>query len=218
MPRPVSKPAPLPTPPPLTVHIGQPKASRSIAVRDPRYGGASATEISRRAKDLENYLAGLPPTSPERARVHDRLAEAYVKLRKVGQTEMSARAIAHYDAILQESPNYSDLDAVLYYDALEHEIIGEDTKAALGYREAIERTPYSVYVPFAYFALGELANANGDVRAALDAYGSVLEYVDSRLAPNASERMTEIYERMGDRSHAEAMRRRLEHDFRRAPR
>ncbi len=178
-------------------------------------GGAARTSA-----EIQRYLELLQvtPASLYRARLHDRLAESYVHLRKLGAADASARAIEHYDAIIHESPWYPNLDAVLYYDAIEHEVIGDQAAARRAYNALLSQLPSSVYAALAHCALADLliGEAAGDrtkYQLAIDEYAEALTYAESPIAPDAAARLIELYIVTGDMVRAEQTRQRLLHEF-----
>lgn len=151
--------------------------------------------IENDRRQLADYVASLGNAAP--ATVHDKLAEDYVKLRKLGIAGASGAAIEQYETILRDAPGYEDTDAVLYYLGLEYETGGNQREAARRYHELMRRSPQSVYVPLAQFSLGELeldraGEAPSAYRAALAAYLSVVEYSDAKIAAAARERIVEV--------------------------
>ncbi len=192
-----------------------------MRIRDPRHIAIDHTRLDARAAQLEELLAATPSSSPDRARIHDRLAEDHVKRRKLGEARQSAVIIEHYDAIIREHPTYSDLDAVLYYDGIEHEVSGDVVGAYVLYRELVQRMPTSVYAPYAYFGAGEVLFTEAvaepmKFREAIDCYSEAIEYTDSPIAPEAAYRIIQVYDAIGDRERAILMRARLVRDFARS--
>ncbi len=95
------------------------------------------------------------------------------------------------------------------------------TRAACHY-DLIVKRPTSRFVPYAYFAFGELffREAQGDPSKwtiALEAYRKVLGYAGSPVAPEAAYKMILVYKATGDDLHAEQMRQKLVNDFPSSP-
>ncbi|HEY1960204.1 MAG TPA: hypothetical protein VGH28_31560 [Polyangiaceae bacterium] len=172
----------------------------------PRPTRRAFAALENERQRLEQYLAGAAQPAP--ATVHDRLAEAYVQLRKLGVEGASRAAILQYETVLREAPAYEDTDAVLYYLGIEDEAIRDNAGAERRYAELVQRHPDSVYVPLAEFAIGELELARGTsepaaYRSALAAYLAVLEYPDSRIVPAARSRLLEVNEKLAAASQKE---------------
>ena len=53
-------------------------------------------------------------------------------------------------------PTYAQIDEAYYYLGLEHELAGDLINARRSYYELIKNAPASRFVPYAYFAFGEV--------------------------------------------------------------
>jgi tetratricopeptide (TPR) repeat protein len=91
------------------------------------------------------------------------------------------KAIDNYHIIVNDYPNYSQLDEVLYYLAYEYEQANDLKNARSVYYDLIKKAPQSKYIPNAYLAFGELFfnEAQGDPSKwdlAAQAYTEVTKY------------------------------------------
>jgi tetratricopeptide (TPR) repeat protein len=91
------------------------------------------------------------------------------------------KAIDNYSIIVNEYPNYGQLDEVLYYLAYEYEQASDLKNARSVYYDLIKKAPQSKYIPNAYLAFGELFfnEAQGDPSKwdlAAQAYSEVTKY------------------------------------------
>src|SRR5581483_1912821 len=107
-------------------------------------------------RGLENLLAATAANAPDRPALLRRLAENYVDLRKAGEPGASAKAIQHYGDLVRTYPTYPLVDEAYYYLALEYELAGDLMNARRSFYELIKNSPASKYVPYAYFAFGEM--------------------------------------------------------------
>ncbi len=177
-------PATTPTPP-----VPQ-NVSGLARVRDPR-----ASLLRTRAlpllvteiQQLEALAAATPDTQPDKPQLVRRLAENYVELEAsattAGRPSIAAasqkEAIKYYDLLVARFTAYPMLDEVRYFDALEHERSGDLDGARRRYFEVISQHPTSRYVPYAYFAFGEMFLSEGasdpsKLGLALSAYQKVV--------------------------------------------
>src|SRR5207237_3943980 len=107
---------------------------------------------------------------------------------------------ATYKELVTKHPTHAALDEVLYFAALEQEIAGDNRKARSSYYELIKRRPGSQYVPYAYFAFGELffeeaQNDPSKYALAEQAFHEVLKYPTTPLRSEAQTRLDEIKKR-----------------------
>lgn len=91
------------------------------------------------------------------------------------------KAIDNYTLIVNDYPNYGQLDEVLYYLAYEYEQANDLKNARAVYYDLIKKRPDSKYIPNAYLAFGELFfnEAQGDPSKwdlASQAYQEVIKY------------------------------------------
>jgi TolA-binding protein len=192
------------------------------SVRTPRARALVATEVQA----LEQLLAATRQGAPDRPQILRRLAESYVELARgaAGDTALSNRssseALARYQTLLDESPQYTLADEVRYYMALESERLRDFRGARMKYYEIIQKHPNSKHVPGAYFAFGELFfdEAKSDPtknELAAQAFLQVLKYPApaNGLFPDALLRLVQTYERMGEHGKAAPYARRLRQEF-----
>ena len=186
--------------------------------RDPRRQPTrSVPLLTTEVQALEQLLTATPTTSPDRGALQRRLAENYVDLRKLGVSDASRKAIEHYAALLREVPTYPQSDEVLYYEALEYELGGDLMNARRTYFDLVNRSPSSRFIPYAYFAFGEMFFEEGRSDAskydiALQAYLKAAQFT-SPIVPEADYKIVLVYEAKGDTAHASAMRQRILTDF-----
>jgi tetratricopeptide (TPR) repeat protein len=159
---------------------------------------------------LESLLATTTATSPDRPALLRRLAESYVELRKGGQARASAKAIQHYSELVRTYPTYAQIDEAYYYLALEYELAGDLNNARKSYYELIKSAPSSKYVPYAYFAFGEIFfhDAKSDPSKydfAKQAYQEVMKF-PSPIASDAACRLGLVFDAQGDLKQATAAR------------
>lgn len=192
----------------------------AIAARDPRRPPRERRQIAAELAPLEQSARGQPAGSTSAALLLRQVAECYVELRKVGDTDASAKAMRAYDEVLtlSNAQNGVDLDETLYYDALEHEVAGESSSARKRYFLLIQQYPASRWVPLAYFAFGEmfLKEAKTDASKwdlAKQAYAQVLKYPQSGIVPEALLRAGQIEGAQGDAIKAHELYERLRRTY-----
>lgn len=106
-------------------------------------------------------------------------------------------------------------DVEQYAKAFESEQSGDLPAARRGYFELIAKYPNSALVPYAYFAFGELffqeaAQDPTKLAFAEQAFTKVLSFPDpTRARHEALARLVSVYERMGDKDKAAAVRQRM---------
>ena len=94
--------------------------------------------------------------------------------------------------------------------------------ARRAFYELIKTRPQSTYVPYAYFAFGEMfqREAKSDPAKwdfAQQAYAEVKKYATSPIAPEAVCRLAEVATAQGDHARADAIRAALARDYPNAP-
>jgi tetratricopeptide (TPR) repeat protein len=114
---------------------------------------------------LENLFTSTPRLSPDRHQLVRRLAEGYAELhagarRENGQSQVVSDAlqkeIKYYGLLRNEYPQYPRLDEVLFFAAIACAHQRDLREARKSLFELIQKVPSSPYVPFAYYAFGEL--------------------------------------------------------------
>jgi tetratricopeptide (TPR) repeat protein len=177
--------------------------------RDPRRAVATprrAALLEAETSALDQLLAATSPSAPDRPTLLRRIAESEVELTRARERERTGepegarrRAIDAYETLLRDYPSYAASDEARYFLALEHERSGDLSKARRAYYELIQRSPQSRYVPYAYFAFGEMfrREAEGDpsrVDLARQAYREAAKYPApaNALHDLALERMAEM--------------------------
>ena len=186
-----SPPAPIvtsdapPTPPPSDDAPVATANAFPVSARDPRFGRKRPlTLLLPEIQALEGLFAATPATSPDRPALVRRLAEEYAELARSGDARTAAAAHASalkYYTLLTTFPQYPQMDEAFYYEGLEHELAGNLPNARRCYYELIKRSPQSKLIPLAYFAFGEMFNAEAmsdpsKNDLAVQAYTEVLKY------------------------------------------
>jgi TolA-binding protein len=176
------------------------------------------TELS----GLENLLAATPPGAQDRVQIERRLAEDYVELSRVGRPDAASkateRAIRYYSLIRTDYPTYPQSDEVGYFLGYAYEQMGDMANARRAYFDVVAKYPSSRFVPYAYFAFGELFLAEADadpskLDLALQAFTKVTSYAKSELAPDAMLRIGNIHARRGEKAEAASAFHRLRRDY-----
>lgn len=187
--------APLPAAAPAP----RPEVASPLAVpaRDPR----PAMRSPRPAPELRAEIANLEQESTPSA-MHA-LADAYCELARAlgsGGAREREKAIAAYEALVDRHPTYASLDEALYFLGIESEIQGDKSKARRWFFEVIARRPDSQYVPYAYFAFGEMFFDEGKDdpsknQLAEHAFAEVLKHPQTPIANEARSRIDELKKR-----------------------
>lgn len=186
---------------PLVVPPLAPDAAASVSSPAPREVTSPLAVPARdpRSGMLRAEIANLERESSASS-LHA-LAEAYCELARVEVSkDARQRAIAAYEDLIARFPAYAALDEALYFVGIEHEIAGDKSKARRWFYELIKRRPDSPYVPYAYFAFGELFFEEGKTDSAKNqlaehAYGEVLKHPQSPIASEARSRLDELKRR-----------------------
>ncbi|MGA1791234.1 MAG: tetratricopeptide repeat protein [bacterium] len=127
-----------------------------------------------------------------------RLAELYIEksrivhfLRKARSTEtlkslsdfesksLKNQAIEIYQRILENFPNFGDLDKVHFFMAHEYRELGQVEKMLMQYKMIISKYKGSPYVPESYLLLGDHFFNTQDLEMAIREYEAVLDYTQS---------------------------------------
>ncbi len=194
-----------------------PSRTDAADVRDLRNPPRAQRLVQNEALLLERLLAAMAASSPDRPSVLHRLAESYVELRKSGDASASTKAIARYAELASSSPSYAKIDEVTYYLGLEQELTRDFQNARRTYYELIKTYPSSRFVPYAYYAFGEMFadEAKGDPTKwmlAEQAYRETMKFTTSPAIANAATcRLAVVFDARGDARRAEATRSRA-HD------
>jgi len=138
---------------PPVARVEEPQVSD---VRDPRNAHRSPQLVRTEAQLLDQLLSAMAANAPDRPAVLHRLAEAWVELRKSGEPGAGAKAIAYYKDLVTAFPAYAKIDEATYYLALENELAGDRTNARRWYFDVLKNSPSSRFVPYAYYAFGEI--------------------------------------------------------------
>lgn len=208
------------TPPPVP-----PAATTGLDVpdRDPRLPPRARALVATEVTALERLLAATAATSPDRALLLRRIAEDYVELRKGAVASAGANATKAYDDLLKTFPTATVAgDDALYYDALEHEIAGDGMNARKLYFQLVSTQPSSKWIPFAYFAFGEmfLREAKTDPTKwalAEQAYREVLKYPGNAVLPDALWRSGQAADAQGDTLRAQGLYQKLRQSYPQSP-
>jgi TolA-binding protein len=180
------------------------------------------TEVS----ELESLFGATPANAPDRAPIARRLAEDYVELSHAARADVAARAseraIHYYGVIRTDYPGYAQGDEVAYFLGYEYERAGDVAQARRAYFDVVAKYPNSRFVPYAYFAFGELFLREADADPskfdlALQAFRKVVTYARSDLAPEAMLRVGTIHARRGEKAEAAGAFQRLRRDYPTSP-
>ena len=167
----------------------------AVPARDPRPGMHSP----RPGPELRAEITTLEQESTASS-LHA-LADAYCELARVERSPRPReKGIAVYEDLIAKFPTYAALDEALYFVGIEWEIQGDKSKARRWFYELIKRRPDSQYVPYAYFAFGEMffeesKTDAAKVQLAEAAFNEVLKYPQSPIASEARSRMDELKKR-----------------------
>ena len=171
-----------------TPFAGATTTTLAIPARDPRLARGSQRPramLVTEVQSLESLFAATATTSPDRPALMRRLAEVYAELSRSPDPRLTANAhrsaLKYYELLATEYPKYAQADEVWYYAGLENELAGNASKARRAYYELIKTSPQSKLIPLAYFAFGEMFNAEAvndpsKDDLALQAYAEVLKY------------------------------------------
>lgn len=194
------EPKPDPNPPtdaePATTDIFDDARDPLFGKRKPRARALVVTEL----QGLSSLLAATPPTAPDRPAMLKRTGDGYFELaRQGGQAATSARqaAIKHYSELNSSYPSFNQRDEVLYYLALSYEKGADYANARRCYYDVIKSYPQSKYIPYAYFAFGEIfrvesASDPSKFDLARQAYKEVMKYPQSPIQPFAKKRLDSL--------------------------
>ncbi len=207
-------PPPTPPPPPSSPSTATPTIASSAwsPALDPRSSlRRPVTILTTESQALERLLAATQATAPDRPQIIRRIAETYVELRKGGVAQASAKAIASYEQLLRDHPNATNIDEARYYLGLEQLVTSDLMRARKTFYDLIKSSPQSKYVPYAYFAFGEVffQEAKSDpskLDFAHQAYLETLKYAQSPVAPEAAFQLYRVAKAKGDTALATKMR------------
>jgi tetratricopeptide (TPR) repeat protein len=169
---PTAPPSATPSSPNASAPTGATNSAAIARVRDPRMSRVRARALAllvTEIQQLEHLASATPDTQPDKVAMLRRLAEDYVELETAASAAGRApivasaqkAAIKDYDALIQGYPAYPMIDEARYFDALEHESAGDLAGTRRLYLELIAQNPTSKYVPYAYFAFGEMFASEG---------------------------------------------------------
>jgi TolA-binding protein len=204
-----------------------PSTTLAIPARDPRMVARrprSRALVLTEAQGLDRLLDSTSKNAPDRPQLMRRLAETFSELSftSSGAEAVKARdeAIKHYTTLNNEYPTYQQRDEVLYFLALFHELNGNLKEARTRYYDLIKTSPQSTYIPFAYFAFGEIffTEAKSDPSKwdlAAQAFMECMKYPFPKNALMADTllRMGEVYLKKGENHKAQTMFAKLRNEF-----
>jgi tetratricopeptide (TPR) repeat protein len=191
----------------------QPARELRASVLHPRAANILKAELQA----LTVLYEATPRDAPDRRSLLRRLAEGYSALARVDwRAEAAARrrAILYYGTLAEDyktscaSPTDGCADEALYYMGLEQEVAGKVVKAGKSYQEIIRNYPQSPFYPYAFFAHTEIFfehfhKVPPTWYITELSYQKVLQFSDSRVAPEALIRLAQIAELKGDAEEAE---------------
>jgi TolA-binding protein len=209
-----------------------PKEPSVASLRDERRpSGRARGLLVADIQGLESLFGSIAKSSPDRPKLLRRLAEEYAELASVDEPQpafQKSAALAHsyamkfYQRLASEYPrwcitgNAADpalatgcTDEVLYYLGLEAERNRELDTARKTYLELIQTWPQSRYIPYAYFAFGELffndaASDPSKFPLAEQSYAKVIQYPPpgNGLFAFAHYRLAQVFAKKGDDARA----------------
>jgi len=152
---------------------------------------------------LQRLLATTAQSSPDRPMLLRRLANECVEIRKAGDASASAEAIRYYTELVRSYPSSPNVDEDVYYLALESLVTGDLVGSRKAFYELIKSSPNSRFIPYAYFAFGdvflqEVAADASKYDLAQQAYTKVLQFSQSAVAPEAALRLIRVAKAKGD--------------------
>lgn len=208
--------APAVDPPPL---IDEARDLRRFS-KSPRGVALVAAEL----QGLENLKSATATTAPDYPLLVRRLAEDYSELAyaraaqgdRAGASESRKKAIAEYSILTQSNINAAD--EVFYYLGYAYELERDLMNARKTYYALIQRNPTSKYIPYAYYAFGEVffEEAKSDPtkwQLATQAFLETLKFSTSNIQPWALLRIGQTYDAAGDHARAHQMWAKLKRDF-----
>lgn len=204
--------------------------------RDPRRGvhkPRPARLLKTEIHQLKMLFEATPREAPDRRPILRRLADDSAELAWAAPSESEkarAQAIHYYVMLTEENKSNCPstemqkcrADEALYFLALELELIGKINDARKSYFELIRSFPQSDYIPYAYFAFGELyfkEGMEGDrskLPMAKKLYDKILQFARSPITVETTLRLADIAEAEGDKATAEQHRKHAA-TMRRAP-
>ncbi len=197
---------PAPAPTTATPAVGIPPATPfhvepflDLRTATPRPPSLLRTELAA----LQRLLAATSQSAPDRPALLRRLANECVELRKADDASASAEAIRYYTELARSYPSSPNVDEDLYYLALESLVTGDLVGSRKAFYELIKSSPSSRFVPYAYFAFGDvfLQEAATDATKydlAQQAYTKVLQFPLSAVAPEAAFKLIRVAKAKGD--------------------
>lgn len=188
--------------------------ARDVRTTAPRSKALLLMELQQ----LDALFSSMPTNAPDAPMVLRRMADDYLELHRADSGVAGARrAIDNYAKVISNYPTAPQIDQSMYSLALEYELIGEDTNARKAYYELIVKQPTSKWIPYAYFAFGELflREAKSDPSKwdlAKQAYMEVLKYPGA-LTPWTNWRLMQIARVTGNTAQALTYESRLRSGF-----
>ncbi|MCK6528900.1 tetratricopeptide repeat protein [Myxococcota bacterium] len=122
--------------------------------------------------------------------------------------QYTRKAIANYQNILQNYPNYPRIDEAMFYLAFALNDIGDQKEGLEYYNQLVKQYPQSQYVPDAYNAIGEYYFDNNNAYKALQAYRKAASFKDTKIYTFALYKLGWCYYNVGEfREAIETMKR-----------
>jgi TolA-binding protein len=181
---------------------------------DPRPRSAMPLpKLSNQARILERLVTTTAQNDPNRPSLLLRLADAYVQMRKAGADLASKQAIARYEELVATYPTFADDDAAYFGLGLEHLVVDDAAKARRAFFELIKRYPSSSYVPYAFFAFGQLFERQKQWQGAQLTYEKTLGFAGSPIRAEALCALARVYAAQGDAAQAANVRARLQREL-----
>jgi tetratricopeptide (TPR) repeat protein len=164
---------------------------------DPRKSPRAKALLTTELQGLLQLLAATPATAVDRPMLLMRIAEDFAELRRAGEASASQSAIQHYAELTKGYPSFAHIDDARYFLGVEYLAIHDAMNARRTFYELISRSPSSRWVPYAYFAFGELffeevKSDPSKADLAKQAYREVIKFSTSPITARAAERLHQL--------------------------
>jgi TolA-binding protein len=180
----------------------------------------SAALLAAEIQGLESLRNATNQNAPDYPQIVRRLAEDYSELAYSNHNPHDARnhAITEYALLKNSFPSYAQLDEVHYYLAYTYELENDMSSARKVYYELIQKFPSSKWIPYAYYAFGDLfyREAKSDPskwQLAHQAFLEVQKFSSSAIQPWALLRLGQTFDAMGDHAKAQLAWTRLKSQY-----
>ncbi len=149
---------------------------------------------------LQHLAAATPVTAPDHPQISRRIAEDFVELERAAKNEGSSemqinarnKAISAYAKLVEDHPDYVQLDEALYELATEYERAGDWDLALSAYQRVLRDPPprNDVY-GYAWYKVGWVLRNKGDVDGARQAFKEAIAYATEYSSAPGSAKLAE---------------------------